>query len=333
MSIKVGINGFGRIGRHIFRAAMKRKEDIDFVAINDLTDAQTSAHLLKYDSVHGKYDGEIEVKDGNIVVDGKSVEVLAERDPSKLPWKSVDIAIESTGIFTNRESCMKHVEAGAKRVILTAPAKGEIDATVVLGVNDDVLNNSHQVVSNSSCTTNCVAPLIKVLNDSFGIKHGFMTTVHAYTNDQRILDLQHTDLRRARSAANSIIPTSTGAAATVGKIIPELNKKLDGISMRVPVPDGSVVDFVAELNRNVTKDEVNDAMKKASEGPMKNILEYTSDPIVSADIIGSPSSSIFDSLSTMVTDGSLVKVISWYDNEWGFSNRVVDLIKRLAQLG
>jgi len=331
MSIKVGINGFGRIGRLVYRVGSTR-DNIEFVAINDLTDVKTNAHLLKYDSVHGKFPGKVEVSGDNILVDGKALKVLSERDPANLPWADleVDVVIESTGVFRTKDKIEKHLEAGAKKVILTVPAKSEIDATIVLGVNDDELKPEHKIVSNASCTTNCLAPVAKVLHDSFGIKRGWMTTVHAYTNDQRILDFVHSDLRRSRAAAMSLIPTTTGAAKAVGKVIPELNGKLNGIAMRAPVADGSVVDLVAELDKNTTAEDINATMKAAAEGPLKGILEYCEDPIVSADIIGNPASSIFDALATSVMDGNFVKVLSWYDNEWGYSNRVVDLISRLV---
>lgn len=331
MSIKVAINGFGRIGRLVFKAA-QTKEDIEFVAVNDLTDAKTLAYLLKYDSVHGRFPGTVEAKDDSIVVNGKSVKVLAERDPANLPWKEmgVDVVIESTGIFRSRDQIKKHLAAGAKKVILTVPAKDEIDATIVLGVNEDALKPEHAIVSNASCTTNCLAPVAKVLNDTFGIKHGWMTTVHGYTNDQKILDMPHSDLRRARACAVSLIPTTTGAAKAVGKVIPALNGKLDGIAMRAPVADGSVVDLVVELEKDATVEEINAAMKSAAEGPLQGILEYCDDPIVSVDIIDNPASSIFDAQVTSVMDGNFVKVLSWYDNEWGYSNRVVDLIPKLV---
>jgi glyceraldehyde 3-phosphate dehydrogenase len=330
MSVKVGINGFGRIGRLVFRRALELG-NIEFVGINDLTDAKTLAHLLKYDSVHGIFKGEVSVDGDNIVVNGKKIKITAEKDPSQIKWGEVgaEVVIESTGVFRTKELCMKHIEAGAKKVILTVPAKDEIDATVVLGVNDEVLTGNEKVVSNASCTTNCLAPIVKVLNDKFGVEKGLMTTVHSYTNDQRLLDLPHKDLRRSRSAAMSIIPTTTGAAKAVGKVIPELLGKLDGFSLRVPTPDGSITDLVATLKRDVTIDEVNSAMKEAADGRMKGILEYCVDPIVSTDIIGNPHSSIFDSLSTMV-NGNLVKVVSWYDNEWGYSCRVIDLLIKIT---
>lgn len=331
MAIKVGINGFGRIGRLVFRRSLDLG-GFEFVGINDLTDAKTLAHLLKYDSVHRKFKGEVKADGNDIIVDGKRIKITAEKDPANLKWKDLgaEIVIESTGIFKTKEACMKHIEAGAKKVILTVPAKGDIDATVVLGVNDEVIKGNEQVISNASCTTNCLAPMVKVLNDSFGIEKGFMTTVHSYTNDQRLLDLPHSDLRRARSAAVSIIPTTTGAAKTVTNTMPELKGKLDGFSLRVPTADGSITDFVAVLKKEVTIEQVNTAMKKAADGPMKGILEYTDEPLVSADIIGNPASCIFDSLSTMVI-GNLVKAVGWYDNEWGYSCRVVDLIKKVAK--
>ncbi len=333
MSIKVGINGFGRIGRLVFKAADAR-DDIEIVQINDITDAKTLAHLLKYDSVHGRYPKDVKAHGDAIVVGGKSIKISAEKDPAALPWGKlgVDVVVESTGVFRNREQIAKHLEAGAKKVVLTVPAKDEIDATIVLGVNDDELKADHKIVSNASCTTNCLAPIAKVLNDQFGIQSGLMTTVHAYTNDQRTLDLPHKDLRRARAAAMSIIPTTTGAAKAVGKVIPALKGKLDGFAMRVPTPDGSVVDLSAILDKSASVDDINSAMKAAAEGAMKGVLEYTEDPIVSMDIVGNPHSSIFDSLSTMVIDDKFVKVVSWYDNEWGYSNRVVDLLVKMASM-
>jgi glyceraldehyde 3-phosphate dehydrogenase len=331
MSIKVGINGFGRIGRLVFKAAQS-KDNIEFVAVNDLTDAKTLAHLLKYDSVHGRFPGTVEVAGDSMIVNGKTIKVLAERDPENLPWGElgVDIVIESTGIFRSPDKIEKHFKAGAKKVILTVPAKGEIDATIVLGVNEDDLKPEHKIVSNASCTTNCLAPVAKVLHDNFGIKRGWMTTVHAYTNDQKILDMPHSDLRRARACAHSLIPTTTGAAKAVGKVIPALNGKLDGIAMRAPVVDGSVVDLVVEVEKKTTAEEINAAMKAAAEGPLQGILEYCDDPIVSVDVIDNPASSIFDAQSTAVMDGNFVKVLSWYDNEWGYSSRVVDLIPKLV---
>ncbi len=331
MPIKVGINGFGRIGRLVFRRGLELG-NIEFVGINDLTNAKTLAHLLKYDSVHGKFKGEVTVDGDNIVVNGKKIKITAEKDPANLKWGELgaEVIIESTGVFRSQEACLKHIAGGAKKVILTVPSKGEIDATIVLGVNEEVLTGNEQVVSNASCTTNCLAPIAKVLNDKFGIEKGYMTTVHSYTNDQQVLDLPHSDLRRARAAAVSIIPTTTGAAKAVGKVIPELKGKLDGVSLRVPTPDGSIVDLVAVLKRDVTIAEVNAAMKEAAETTMKGILEYTEDEIVSADIVGNDHSSIFDAASTMV-NGNMVKVASWYDNEWGYSCRVVDLIEKLVK--
>lgn len=328
MAIKVGINGFGRIGRLVFRRALE-VGGFDFVSINDLTDAATLKHLLKYDSVHGRFNGTVEVDGNDLIVNGDRLKITAERDPANLRWDGVDVVIESTGIFTKREQCALHLANGAKKVLLTVPAKDEIDATIVLGVNDHILTGNEKIVSNASCTTNCLAPLVKVLNDAFGLEKGLMTTVHGYTNDQRLLDLPHKDLRRARAAAINIIPTTTGAARTVGKVIPELKGKLDGFALRVPTPDGSITDFVATVSRETTVEEVNAAMKAAAEGSMKGILEYCEDPIVSSDIIGNSHSSILDAQSTMVM-GNLVKVVSWYDNEYGYSCRVVDLVKRIA---
>ncbi len=330
MAVKIGINGFGRIGRLVFRKLIA-EGGFDVVAINDITDAKTLSYLLKYDSVHGRYKGSVSFEGDSIVVDGKKFRILAEKDPSKLPWKDlgVDIVVEGTGIFTNREKLELHIKAGAKKVLLTAPPKDEIDATVVLGVNDEVLTGKEKFISNASCTTNCLAPMVKVLHQTFGVDHGFMTTIHSYTNDQRLLDLPHRDLRRARAAALSIIPTTTGAARTVGKVIPELNGKLDGYSLRVPTPDGSITDFVAVLKKPTTKDQVNEAMKKASQTTMKGIMEYTDDEIVSSDIVGNSHSCIFDSKLTMA-QGTTVKVFGWYDNEWGFSCRVVDLLKKIS---
>ncbi len=333
--VKIAINGFGRIGRISFRN-IQSKNNLEVVAINDLTDAQTLAHLLKYDSVHGRFNGEVYAEGEFLVVNGKKIRVFAEKDPENLPWGElgIDIVIESTGIFRNKEKMGKHIKAGAKKVILTVPADKpeDVDATVVLGVNDSILTKEMTCISNASCTTNCLAPVAKVLNDKFGIRRGLMNTVHSYTNDQQILDLPHKDLRRARAAAVSIIPTSTGAAKAVGLVIPELKGKLDGFSMRVPTPDGSVVDLTVELEKAVTKEEINAAMKEAAQGAMKGILEYTEDPIVSCDIVGNPHSSIFDSKLTMVLEGNMVKVVSWYDNENGYSNRVCDLAERLAKL-
>jgi glyceraldehyde 3-phosphate dehydrogenase len=330
MAINIGINGFGRIGRLVFRRMLKTG-GFNILGINDITDAKTLAYLLKYDSVHGKYDGTVTAEADGIVVDGKKYKVMAEKDPTKLPWKDlgVDIVIEGTGIFTSREKLAMHVTAGAKKVLLTAPAKDEIDATVVLGVNDNVLTGKEVFLSNASCTTNCLAPMVKVLHQTWGLDHGYMTTIHSYTNDQRLLDLPHKDLRRARAAALSIIPTTTGAARTVGKVIPELKGKLDGFSLRVPTPDASITDFVAVLKKPATKEEINAAMKQAAETSLKGIMEYTEEEIVSTDIIGNPHSCIFDSKLTM-SQGTTVKVFGWYDNEWGFSCRVVDLLKKIA---
>lgn len=330
MSVKVGINGFGRIGRLAFRRGLELG-NIEFVGINDLTDAKTLAHLLKYDSVHGKFKGEVHAEGDTIVVNGQKIKVTSEKDPANLKWGDLgaEVIIEATGVFRTQEACEKHIQGGAKKVILTVPPKGEIDAMVVLGVNDEVLTGDEKVVSNASCTTNCLAPMVKVLNDKFGMEKGLMTTVHSYTNDQRILDLPHSDLRRARSAAVSIIPTTTGAAKAVGKVIPELKGKLDGFALRVPTPDGSITDLVAVLKKDATVEEINAAMKEAAEGELKGIMEYTDEPLVSADIVGNPHSTIFDSLSTMV-DGNLVKVVGWYDNEWGYSCRVVDLLVKIS---
>ncbi|MCQ2278105.1 MAG: type I glyceraldehyde-3-phosphate dehydrogenase [Bacteroidales bacterium] len=332
---KVAINGFGRIGRMSFRAMLAHPE-LDVVAINDLTNAETLAYLFKYDSVHENFDGEVYAEGDSIVVNGKKIKIYAERDPQNLPWGElgVDIVVESTGLFKKREQMMKHINAGAKKVILTVPASkaDDVDATVVLGVNDNVLTKDIQLVSNASCTTNCLAPVAKVLNDKFGIKRGLMNTTHSYTNDQKILDQPHSDLRRARAAAVSIIPTSSGAAKAVGLVIPELMGKLDGFAMRVPTPDGSVVDLTAELNCKVTKEEINAAIKEAAEGPMKGILEYSEAPLVSIDIIDNTHSSIFDSQLTQVLDGNFVKIISWYDNEKGYSTRIGDLAAKLSTL-
>ena len=334
--MKIAINGFGRIGRNVFKIAFVDK-DIEIVGINDLTDPKTLAHLLKYDSNYGVYDKSVAVDGDAIVVDGKKIPVFAERNPANLPWKDlgVDVVIESTGVFTVAESpkggYKDHIKAGAKKVVLTVPAKDKIDQTIVLGVNDDQLDLSHEAFSNASCTTNCLAPIAKVLDDNFGIVKGLMTTVHAYTNDQVMLDQPHKDLRRARAGALSIIPTTTGAARAVSDVIPSLKGKLNGMAMRVPVPTGSVVDLVVELEKDASVEEINAAMKAAAEGPMKGVLEYTEDPIVSRDIIGNHHSSIFDSLLTMKMGEKLVKVLSWYDNEMGYSHRVVDLVKKLGK--
>jgi len=329
MAIRVAINGFGRIGRNVFRIMQARPNDFEVVAINDLTDAPTLAHLLKYDTVGGRFDGTVEVDGDSIVVNGKAIKIIAERNPADLPWadNNVDFVVEATGIFRSREQCTMHLDAGAKKVLLTVPPKDEIDNMVVLGVNDETLTADQRILSNASCTTNCLAPLAKALHNAFGIKRGLMNTIHAYTNDQRILDLPHSDLRRARSAAANIIPTSTGAARAVGQVLPELEGKLDGMSMRVPVPCGSVVDLVCEIEKDsVTVEEINAAIKAEAEGAMKGILEYSEDALVSSDILRNPHSSVFDSGQTMVMDGNMIKVVSWYDNEWGYSNRVCDLI-------
>ncbi|MGG3956410.1 type I glyceraldehyde-3-phosphate dehydrogenase [Bhargavaea massiliensis] len=334
MAVKIGINGFGRIGRNVFRAALKNPE-IEVVAVNDLTDAKTLAHLLKYDSVHGTLDAEVAVNGNNIVVDGKEIIVKAERDPANLGWGElgVDIVVESTGRFTKREDAAKHLEAGAKKVIISAPATNE-DITIVMGVNEDKYDPAnHHVISNASCTTNCLAPFAKVLHEKFGIIRGMMTTVHSYTNDQQILDLPHKDLRRARAAAESIIPTSTGAAKAVALVLPELKGKLNGMAMRVPTPNVSVVDLVAELEKEVTVEEVNAALKAAAEGELKGVLAYSEEPLVSRDYNGSTASSTIDALSTMVMEGRMVKVLSWYDNETGYSHRVVDLAAYIASKG
>jgi len=332
MAVRLAINGFGRIGRLVFRELIKRNADVEFVGINDLTDAATLAHLLKYDSVHGRFDGNIAVEGNIMIVNGKRILISAEKTIENIPWKEVDVVLESTGVYTSREALEKHIAAsGAKKVLLSAPAKGDIDATVVLGVNDHTLTGNEKTISNASCTTNCLAPMVKVLHDNFGVLSGFMCTIHAYTNDQRILDLPHKDLRRARSAAINSIPTTTGAAKAVGLVIPELKGKLKGYAVRVPVPDGSITDFAAVLSREVTVEEVNEAMKKASETYLKGILEYSTDPLVSTDIIGNPHSCIFDSSLTDV-NGNLVKVVGWYDNEYGYSCRTVDLILKLGSM-
>jgi glyceraldehyde 3-phosphate dehydrogenase len=329
MALKVGINGFGRIGRNFLRAAKEKGAELDIVAVNDITDAKTLAHLLKYDSVFGRFGGEVGTDQDGLIVDGDHLKVLAERDPANLPWKEleVEVVVESTGLFTDREKASKHLEAGAQKVVISAPAKGE-DITIVLGVNDGDYNPAeHHVISNASCTTNCVVPLAKVLGDAFGIERGMMTTVHAYTNDQNLLDLPHKDLRRARAAAINIVPSSTGAAKATSLALPELKGKMDGLAMRVPVPDGSVTDLVCVLKKDVSVEEVNEAFRKAAErGSLVGKLIFTDEPIVSSDIVGSPASCTFDSLATMAI-GNLVKVIGWYDNEWGYSNRLVELVE------
>ncbi len=335
MATKVAINGFGRIGRAVTRILLQKKGILDLVAVNDLANAKSLAHLFKYDTVMGKWKGTVKVEDDQLVINGKTIKVLAERNPAQLPWQKmgVDIVLESTGIFRKKESPKggygDHLKAGAKKVILSVPAKDDIEATIVLGVNDHKLTKDAKCVSNASCTTNCLAPLVKVLNDEFGLERGLMTTIHAYTNDQNVADMIHSDLRRARAAAVNIIPTSTGAAKAIGKVIPELDGKLDGFAIRVPIPVGSIVDLVAVLKTEVTVEQVNAAVKKAAEGPMKGILVYCDEPIVSSDIVNDPASSIFDALSTIVK-GNMVKVVSWYDNEWGYSNRTVDIMEKMA---
>ncbi|MFQ5676876.1 MAG: type I glyceraldehyde-3-phosphate dehydrogenase [bacterium] len=334
MAVRVGINGFGRIGRNIFRAAKKQGAgDIEFVAVNDLTNSETLAHLLKYDSNFGIFDGDVKAGDEALKMDGKDIKVLAVRNPAELPWKDlgVDVVIESTGLFTARENASKHLEAGAKKVVISAPAKGP-DLTVVMGVNHNSYDpGQHHIISNASCTTNCLTPVAKVVLENFGIVKGLMTTIHSYTNDQRILDLPHKDLRRARAAAVSMIPTTTGAAKAVAEVVPELKGKMDGMAIRVPTPNVSLVDVVFHLEKNTTKEDVNAALKQAAENELKGVLAYTEEPLVSKDFNGNPNSSIVDGLSTNVIDGNLAKVLSWYDNEWGFSNRVVDLIGLIAK--
>jgi glyceraldehyde 3-phosphate dehydrogenase len=331
MTVRVGINGFGRIGRNVFRAAKAANADIELVAVNDLTDPKTLAHLIKYDSILGPYPGTVEATENGLLVDGKEIKVFAEREPGNIDWASVgaEVVVESTGFFTDAEKAKAHLVGDVKKVIISAPGKNE-DITLVLGVNDDKYDKAvHHIVSNASCTTNCLAPFAKVANDTVGIKHGLMTTIHAYTGDQRLLDAPHSDLRRARAAATNLIPASTGAAKAVGLVLPELNGKLSGFAVRAPVPTGSVVDLTFEANRETTVEEINAALKAAADGPMKGILEYTEDPIVSSDIVGNPHSSIVDAQLTAVIDGTMVKIVSWYDNEWGYSNRVVDLIGRI----
>lgn len=335
MTVKVGINGFGRIGRNVFRQALKN-ENVEVVAVNDLTDAEMLAHLLRYDSVHGKLEEKVTVNGSNIVVGGNEITVLSEKDPGDLGWGDlgVEVVIESTGRFTKREDAQKHIDAGAKKVIISAPAKEE-DLTMVMGVNEEDYDPAkHHIVSNASCTTNSIAPLVKVLHDTFGVKRGLMTTVHSYTNDQQTLDGPHKDYRRARAAAVNSIPTTTGAAKVVGKVLPELDGKLDGMAVRVPTPDGSITDFVADLDKDVTEEDVNQAFQQAAEkGDLKNVLEYSEDPLVSSDIVGNTHSSIFDSLSTMTLEGNMVKVVAWYDNEIGYSARCVDMAQYIAEQG
>ena len=336
MTVKVAINGFGRIGRLVARAILERGGDaLELVAINDLADAKSNAWLFSRDSVHGKYPGDVAAEGDDLVIDGKRIRVTAERDPANLPHKElgVELVLECTGFFTDRDSCQKHIDAGAKRVLISAPGKN-VDLTVVYGVNHDKLEAGHTIVSNASCTTNCLAPVAKVLNDAIGIERGLMTTIHAYTNDQKILDQIHPDLRRARAAAMSMIPTTTGAARAVGEVLPELKGRLDGSAVRVPVPDGSLVDLTFTPKRDTTKDEVNSILKAASEsGPLKGVLYFSDEPLVSIDIVHTPASSTVDSLETAVLDGKLVRVVSWYDNEWGFSNRMVDTATAMAKLG
>jgi glyceraldehyde 3-phosphate dehydrogenase len=332
MTLRIGINGFGRIGRLVVKAATQRKAPLEFVGVNDLTDAKTLGHLLRYDSVHGRWLEAGASDDGHLLIGGRKLTVTCEKDPAKLPWKSLgaEVVLEATGRFTDRDGAAKHIEAGARGVLVSAPAKGA-DLTFVIGVNEKSFDRAkHTVISIGSCTTNCLAPIARVLDESFGIEHGLMTTIHAYTNDQNILDLPHKDLRRARAAALNLIPTTTGAAKAIGEVMPQLKGKLDGISVRAPVMDGSLVDLVCRVARPTDRDEVNAAMKQAAAGPLKGVLEYCTDPIVSMDVVGNPASSVFDSLSTTVMAGQMVKVLSWYDNEWGFSNRVVDALLMMA---
>jgi glyceraldehyde 3-phosphate dehydrogenase len=334
MALKVGINGFGRIGRNMFRAAYEQDADLEWVGLNDITDTRTLAHLLKYDSVLGSFPGQVEATDTGIRVDGREIPVWAERDPAALPWRDVgaEVVVESTGFFTDRDSASKHLAAGAKKVIVSAPAKGA-DVTLVPGVNDDAYDReSHQIISNASCTTNCLAPVARVLHDAFTIERGLMTTIHAYTGDQRLHDAPHKDLRRARAAAINLVPTSTGAAKAIGLVIPELDGRLNGVAVRAPIPTGSVIDLTCRLGRGASKDEVNAAFRdRADAGPLEGILKYSDDPLVSSDIVHSSYSSIFDSELTMVMEGGLVKVVAWYDNEWGYSNRLVDLTQRVLE--
>ncbi len=332
MSLRVAINGFGRIGRLVFREFFNRNSDVTFVGINDLTDAKTLAHLFKFDSVHGRFNGNVSVEGNNLVVNGTNIPITAEKTIEGLPWKDVDVVIEATGVFTSREKLEKHIANGAKKVLLTAPAKDTLDATIVLGVNDNILTGSEKLLSNASCTTNCLAPMVKAINENFGVKSGFMTTIHAYTNDQRILDLPHSDLRRARAAAINAIPTSTGAAKAIGLVIPELNGKLQGYGVRVPLPDGSLTDLTLVVEKATTKEEINSIMKQAADTYLNGILEYSTDPLVSSDIIGNSHSCIFDSQLTDVIDGTLVKIVGWYDNEFGYSNRIVDLTLKLKSM-
>jgi glyceraldehyde 3-phosphate dehydrogenase len=333
MATQIGINGFGRIGRSVFRI-LSQRDDINVVCINDLFENEQLAYLLKYDTVMGIFKKEVKATEDALYVNDQKVEMTEYRDPAQIPWKDlgVDVVIESTGVFRERATLEKHLAAGAKKILLTVPAKDEIDATIVLGVNDDELKAEHSIVSNASCTTNCLAPIAKILDESFGIVEGFITTVHAYTNDQRLADVPHKDFRRSRAAGENIIPTTTGAARAVGKVLPQLQGKLDGLAMRVPVPDGSIVDLVARLGSKPSAEDVNAAVRKAAEGPMKQVLEYSEEPLVSSDIIGNPHSSIFDAMSTSSLQDGYLRVVSWYDNEWGYSNRVVDLIDKMANL-
>ncbi|NLM04317.1 MAG: glyceraldehyde-3-phosphate dehydrogenase [Clostridiales bacterium] len=335
MSVKVAINGFGRIGRNVFKAAMEKNKNWEIVAINDLTDPKTLAHLLRYDSLYGKFEGTLEATEDSIIVNGKEIKIFAERDPENLPWKDlgIDVVIEATGIFRDKEKASKHITAGAKKVVITAPAKKE-DITIVMGVNEDKYDaEKHNVISNASCTTNCLAPFAKVIDENFGIKRGLMTTIHAYTNDQNVLDAPHKDLRRARAAAQSIIPTTTGAAEAVALVLPQLKGKLSGMAMRVPTPTVSVVDLVVELEKPATVEEINGVLKAASEGPLKGILGFSEEPLVSIDYLQNSNSSIVDGLSTMVMEDNLVKIVSWYDNEWGYSVRTVDLVNYIVEKG
>jgi glyceraldehyde 3-phosphate dehydrogenase len=334
MAIKLGINGFGRIGRLVFRSILERNmEGFDIVGVNDLTDAATLAHLLKYDSVHGRFPGDVRVEGDQLVVNGDSFRVFSERDPANLPWGDLgtDVVVEATGMFRTAEKAQKHLQAGAEKVVISAPAKGQIDATIVIGVNDDTLTGDEKIVSNASCTTNCLAPLVKILDDRFGLRRGFMTTVHAYTADQQIVDGPHSDLRRARAAAVSIVPTTTGAAKAIGLVLPHLKGKLDGMSLRVPTPSGSITDLTAELETEVTTEQINDAYREAGES-LKGIVEYSEEPLVSVDIIHNTHSCIFDAPSTMAS-GTLVKVVGWYDNEWGYSCRTAELVQKLVEVG
>jgi glyceraldehyde 3-phosphate dehydrogenase len=335
MAIRLGINGFGRIGRLVFRSILERNsKDFDIVAVNDLTSPDMLAHLFKYDSIHGPFNGKVSVSGDNLVINGDRFKVFSERNPADIPWGKLDcdVVIESTGIFRTREKAALHLQAGAKKVVISAPASGEVDATVVLGVNDNILTGKEEIISNASCTTNCLAPMVKVLDDAFGLKRGLMTTIHAYTSDQQLQDSPHKDMRRARAAALSMIPTSTGAASAVGLVLPHLNGKLDGFAVRVPVPDGSMTDLTAELKKKASVEDINAAMKAAAKGPLKGILEFCVDPIVSTDIIHNSHSCILDSKLTM-SSGTLVKVVGWYDNEWGYASRTVDVVKRLMTAG